>query len=1544
MYRSAPQGWFELCYNSISTVRIEQRYLSILSYTFFIFLLFTTNSNANNDRISIWNNPDFAITSQPEDTQPCESEEAYFFVEHNGEDDDVTFRWQESRDDGATWMDLEETGIYLGVRLDRLAIIETTTLFGNLYRVRLTDSSTDPPCELFSDAAKLIAPIEELNDCNNEINLSLGPTCETKITADAIIEGNIDTTRFTVILEDFSGNELPNPITSDYLCQTIIGRAIDECTGDECWGFINIENKSTPRIIAPDDITVIGCEDIGLAQFTQNRLNNSNTLRINENCNIEKIETFFSEVQGDGCPLFFIEVLWRITDDCGNEGTDTQIINIERPPIVIPTGTKDVECGSSADNGTDRACRPFLDFNQNGVFNSATDEYIGDEDSYCNYGLISRVVEFEGCADGFKKVFTNRIIDWCSDDGTLKPHPTLGEQMNPGECTIKVEDTTPPVIPCPIARRRRNSSIIVDPAISDPGSFANPFVFNTSEVNCDGTATITLTANDACKAAISFDAVDVYGQIDENILDRLDNINNYEKLLRNQYSITGSGTSAGDGMAEIHITTSACRKYFVEIRASDECGNITAAPPTQFQAFSSTTTTASRAASVNCRYFFEIQDMVDPVAVCDDDKSISFSSTCRATLPASTFDGGSVDNCALAEQPFTIARAPANGLPQDTSFKATITFTSDDLNTTECDGRNLELILRVEDAKGNFGYCSVDVELEDKIEPKCANSSMEVSCADFGFLLDNTTSIPDVAAALDNLLGATEGTDNCGESVMGIESSITITQDGACGVGTIERTFKTEDKCGNQSNLCKQTLFVRDSSSWTMRFPYDAVIDCDVSTDIPPTLTIDSILTNRGCDKWAMTVDSTIFQAEDDGCYKIVREYKLANWCRFIADTDPLEVLRDANLILEGGEQVVVESDSLDSRKSSITYRQIIKVRRAAAPELTFLHDKECDEDNDCFARQDFQIIPSNPCSKLTVFDYYLVEDADNNGTPETSYADFPDTDPYGNRSSIFTTMIVTGEYPVGTHRFVFRLEDICGNQTVRNFDFVVEDCTAPRADCIFGLEAELRAEGSTILFARQFDAASSDVCSNPVTFSFSENPADSIREFTCRDINRNIPIELHVFDRVGNRAVCSSVLIVRPNDEVGCTEGAATIAGSIRTENGNDMDDVNISLSGVSDASLTTSVDGEYTFLNVTSGGDYTITPSKEDDYRNGVTTFDLVLIRKHILGLGRLDSPYKLIAADVNRSGNVSTFDMVTLRKLILGIDDVFEANTSWRFIDKEFQFADPNNPWAESFPEVVSINNLPEGYLEANFIAIKIGDINLSATPNFANSDDRNSRLPEQFITIENQDFYKGSTINVTLKSEELKNWAGCQLAIGFDINTLQFIDYQSNIIQNDHLNLQKTDQGKLAISWVGESNSNEIIHLQFKALTNGMLQNVLHLAEANLLAEAYSTDASSIIPLGLDFIQDALPTTLQILSNTPNPFQKATKIHFYIPKDSPVTLTIRNVAGQIVFQQINTFEKGYQNWTIDGKHLATSGVLYYQLTTNTEQVAGKMVRTQ
>ena len=150
-------------------------------------------------------------------------------------------------------------------------------------------------------------------------------------------------------------------------------------------------------------------------------------------------------------------------------------------------------------------------------------------------------------------------------------------------------------------------------------------------------------------------------------------------------------------------------------------------------------------------------------------------------------------------------------------------------------------------------------------------------------------------------------------------------------------------------------------------------------------------------------------------------------------------------------------------------------------------------------------------------------------------------------------------------------------------------------------------------------------------------------------------------------------------------------------------------------DINAFSSANGYFDFpIAIIRNSSYELMPTRNDNPLNGVTTLDLARISRHILGTELLDSPYKIIAADVNRSGTITSFDVVELRKLILGIYDSLPNNTTWRFVPQNFVFPDPTNPFATSFPEKITEQDVMYSTRNNNFIAIKIGDVNGSATP--------------------------------------------------------------------------------------------------------------------------------------------------------------------------------------------------------------------------------------
>ena len=166
-------------------------------------------------------------------------------------------------------------------------------------------------------------------------------------------------------------------------------------------------------------------------------------------------------------------------------------------------------------------------------------------------------------------------------------------------------------------------------------------------------------------------------------------------------------------------------------------------------------------------------------------------------------------------------------------------------------------------------------------------------------------------------------------------------------------------------------------------------------------------------------------------------------------------------------------------------------------------------------------------------------------------------------------------------------------------------------------------------------------------------------------------------------------------------------------------------------------------------SNGNYTLSPTKNNDINksNGVTTLDLALIQAHILGKSLLNSPYKLIAADVNGDGKITTIDLVYIKRLILGIDTTFnntltKENHLWVFVDSSYKFADSTHPFP--FKDSNRYTNLNANKTNQTFLGIKLGDVNWDWNAAFA----RSINNKEQPVPVSNSLFInrnKGMMMN-------------------------------------------------------------------------------------------------------------------------------------------------------------------------------------------------------
>lgn len=551
-----------------------------------------------------------------------------------------------------------------------------------------------------------------------------------------------------------------------------------------------------------------------------------------------------------------------------------------------------------------------------------------------------------------------------------------------------------------------------------------------------------------------------------------------------------------------------------------------------------------------------------------------------------------------------------------------------------------------------------------------------------------------------------------------------------------------------------------------------------------------------------------------------------------------------------------------------------------------------------------------------------------------------------------------------GYHRLLWTVVNDCDETTIYEYLIRVVDCTKPIAVCVGLSSVVLPTTGSVTIWAKDFDGSSYDDCTPRDSFLFSFSPDEYLpaMEYSCfefchyglsylvhvwvADHGNDLNCDGEVSWSERNKDFCSTFVVFDDHSVCDCF-GPGT--GRVRTPLGTGIRDVVVSFStqiGVLQQYITDEL-GYYRYQFINPLFDYVIEPTRSDEYKNGVSTIDLVLLQKHLLGLKPFDTPFEFIAADVNNTHAVSLLDLIEMRKLILGLTSEFPDNQSWRFVPEEFVFVDSLNPWP--FPGSVSwdpLDDLP------GFIGVKIGDLNFTA---HLTDDNIQTRNANEICHLFTQDFVvrQGQQITVPIYSGESD-----LLGFQFTLNTQGFL---FSGVQPGILDVTAECIGihsnAITLSWAGGvkapatsvSETLPLFTLSFTATSDGTLNEMLSLSSDITSAEAYrKIDVPSEMQIELLDVQlnMLMPDTpagdgeYMLHQNTPNPFSDQTVIAFNLPSAMTATIGIFNAFGQEIHRITNDFAAGRNTVTIRNDVFNGPGVFCYYLKTQ-DFTAGKML---
>jgi len=784
--------------------------------------------------------------------------------------------------------------------------------------------------------------------------------------------------------------------------------------------------------------------------------------------------------------------------------------------------------------------------------------------------------------------------------------------------------------------------------------------------------------------------------------------------------------------------------------------------------------------------------------------------------------------------------------------------------------------------------------------------------------------------------------DNCGDVKVDTVTSGSLNN---CGAGTLLRTWTGTDQCGLLTTSCSEKLRVLHRSDFEILFPKDLDTSCisnPISFNNPTGENYPKVF-DDDCEHIGISFQDQRFDIATGACYKIVRTWKIIDWCVY----DPNQHYRGKDYIVDTSAEFRAVWDKKldrfcqfrflkDNGDGVIVYAQIIKVINNIAPTIARVDSIiTCAGGTvSCLGHVKFKMSATDDCTPSGEIKWTVLIDSFNNGSI--------------NRILEFTGAMATidGDFPVGKHKITFIAKDLCGNETRRENIVDVGLCKKPTPYLLNGLAVDLMPidnnrdgifeTGMVVIWAQDFDAGSTAGCGQAiVAFSFSSDTSNKFRTYTCDSLGQRF-VNVWVTDSYGNQDFARTYILIQDNNHV-CSPGPqalkANISGKVKTEEQFDVEKVNVILDGSAILPFLTKSDGSYAFTNMPVGGSYKVMPKKDVNPMNGVSTLDLLLIQKHILGILPIKSPYKLIAADINKSNDISTVDLVELRKLILGLYEKFPTNESWRFIPKGYIFKNPNNPFDGGFPEYQSIPAFHQNAF-IDFVGVKIGDVNSSVTANQLLGTELRSPGEELVLTTENISFKAHQTIHVPIYATDLNSLQGFQFTLSFNTQTLKFEKIIPGTVEMNSSNfgIQKANEGMITASWTTlKPNKNSdlaLFTLSFTTRQRAQLQDKLFVNSSITKAEAYNS-RHELMGVKLQIGQSAEPGTLILLQNVPNPYTQETNIGYRMINSGTALLSIYDLNGKLIKQLSLKHQKGYNEVKISKGDLNVSGVLYYQL---------------
>jgi hypothetical protein len=436
------------------------------------------------------------------------------------------------------------------------------------------------------------------------------------------------------------------------------------------------------------------------------------------------------------------------------------------------------------------------------------------------------------------------------------------------------------------------------------------------------------------------------------------------------------------------------------------------------------------------------------------------------------------------------------------------------------------------------------------------------------------------------------------------------------------------------------------------------------------------------------------------------------------------------------------------------------------------------------------------------------------------------------------------------------------------------------------------------------------------------------------------------------------------------------------------------------------TKEDGEYQVSGFCNLGfvtgedmDFTVVPKLYDpaiayhDATLGVNVFDMVKIQQYILGLANtLDTPYKLIAADVNNDRFITAFDLVLIRQVILQYEvnfDIGNEGATWRFFPTYYLNSSPSfntafhsNPFTAIWQNLAGGNLSYSNYMDMlagnlqnplfsnndnwSFRAIKIGDVDCSAvgfdgmltplvTSSIESREEGLSILPKDIDGC----LKKGEKGEILFKLSNSEGLVAYEMGLNLDSDKLKVTNLKKGNYEDfdlDNFNQDDLFLGDVKTIWwskTGKVNQflddKTIFSIEVEALEDICSLSDLIQADNEILNNNFfNLEGKNVAStLSMELKSDHLIANMgggKLNVNVfPNPSNNKFTFEIEVENAAETTIIIYDRFGNSISQRLSLI-KGKQNYTFNNISELANGLLYYTISTEDNSTNGKLIKVE